>query len=262
MPHHDRAALERLTRLGGVTLLNELAAIYLDETPRRIATARLALQENDAVALTSVAHAMKSSSAQLGASELAAACEAVEELAERGDLAAAGHELHAVEAQFEAFGHWLAAQSGLAGTPAFATSASRLRSASLDDPVIAVVEDNLDNRLLLDAILGDRYVLDEYGTGADALVGMHSRRPALVLLDVSLPGMDGLDVLARMRRDPVLRDVPVVAVTAHAMAGDRERYLAVGFDGYVAKPIVDDRVLIDAVARLLSSHSSSGAGEI
>ena len=84
---------------------------------------------------------------------------------------------------------------------------------------------------------------------------MPTRMPDLVLLDVSLPGMDGLEVLARMRDDAVLCDVPVIVVTAHAMAGDRERYLAAGFDGYVPKPIVDERVLIGTIEALLSRRA-------
>jgi len=124
-------------------------------------------------------------------------------------------------------------------------------SSSTRAPTIAVIEDNADNRLLIDAMLGDLYLLDEYATGTEALAGMPVRPPALVLLDVSLPGMDGVEVLAGIRRNAVLQDVPVVAVTAHAMAGDRERYLAAGFDGYVPKPIVDEHVLIDTIERLL-----------
>jgi len=109
--------------------------------------------------------------------------------------------------------------------------------------------------LLVEAILADRFVLDEYPTGADALEGMVSRQPDLVLLDVSLPGMDGIEVLARMRQDRTLRTVPVIALTAHAMAGDRERYLTAGFDDYVAKPIVDENLLVHAIERLLARRS-------
>lgn len=127
--------------------------------------------------------------------------------------------------------------------------------------MIAVIEDNADNRLLIDAILGDRFVLHEYATGVEALEGMRARLPDLALLDVSLPGMDGPEVLAHMRRDAALRGVPVVAVTAHAMAGDRERYLSMGFDNYVAKPIVDDESLVRVIEQLLSRASASRPAE-
>jgi len=71
------------------------------------------------------------------------------------------------------------------------------------------------------------------------------------LLDVSLPEMDGTEVLRRIRADAGLRDLPVIALTAHAMSGDREKYLAAGFDEYVTKPIVDETLLLDAIKRLL-----------
>lgn len=116
---------------------------------------------------------------------------------------------------------------------------------------IAVVEDNPDNRLLVQAILEDQYRVVEYENGADALEGMVEELPDLVLLDISLPGMDGTEVLQRIREDVRLSRLPVIAVTAHAMSGDRERFLAEGFDDYLTKPIVDETVLLDAIARRL-----------
>ena len=118
-------------------------------------------------------------------------------------------------------------------------------------PTLAVVEDNADNRLLLQAILGGTYDLVEYENGPEALAGMAQSRPALVLLDISLPGMDGTEILRRIRADERLATLPVIALTAHAMSGDRERYLAAGFDDYVTKPIVDENKLFDAIKRLL-----------
>jgi CheY-like chemotaxis protein len=67
-----------------------------------------------------------------------------------------------------------------------------------------------------------------FENGAEALTAMTQERPDLVLLDISLPGMDGMEVLRRVRSEARLRDVPVVAVSAHAMAGDRERFLSAG----------------------------------
>ena len=116
---------------------------------------------------------------------------------------------------------------------------------------IAVVEDNVDNRMLLGAILADSYRIVEYDTGPEALAGMRQERPDLVLLDISLPGMDGTELLRQIRSDPAFRGLPVIALTAHAMTGDRERYLAQGFDHYVAKPILDESELLDAIERLL-----------
>ena len=259
MRDSERAALARLNDFGGDQLVRELVGLYLDQTSERIATAHNALGQRDGAMLAASAHAIRSSSAQLGAQDLVSACESLETSAESRDLARAAEALRQVSDAFDAFGAWLA-ELGVGDR----VSVDELnRAADLVPPVdrpviIAVVEDNADNRLLIDAILGETYRLDEYATGTEALQMMPAHPPALVLLDVSLPGMDGLEVLARMRRDAALRDVPVVAVTAHAMAGDRERYLAAGFDGYVPKPIVDERVLIDAIERLLPDEPEGG----
>ena len=119
---------------------------------------------------------------------------------------------------------------------------------------IAVVEDNPDNRLLLQALLEDQHELSEFDNGADALEAMRARPPELVLLDISLPRMDGTEVLRRMRGDAALAGIPVIALTAHAMSGDRERFIEQGFDDYVAKPIVDEAVLFASIERLLGTQ--------
>ena len=118
---------------------------------------------------------------------------------------------------------------------------------------IAVVEDNPDNRMLVQALLEDRYDISEYETGVEAVEGLGSDIPDLVLLDISLPEMDGTEVLAWIRKQDDLKSIPVIALTAHAMAGDRDKYLAEGFDDYVTKPIVDEDVLIEAIERCLNA---------
>ena len=116
---------------------------------------------------------------------------------------------------------------------------------------IAVVEDNPDNRLLVQAILEDLYEISEYETGAEAIAGLGDDGPDLILLDISLPEMDGTEVLAWIREQDDLRETPVIALTAHAMAGDREKYISLGFNDYVTKPIVDEAVLTEAIERWL-----------
>ena len=118
-------------------------------------------------------------------------------------------------------------------------------------PRIALVEDNADNRLLVRTLLEDLYDVVEFATGQAALDGLLDSHAAVVLLDISLPGMDGTEVLTWIRAQAPLSDLPVIALTAHAMAGDREKYLAAGFDDYVTKPIVDEEVLIGSIARWL-----------
>jgi two-component system, cell cycle response regulator DivK len=117
--------------------------------------------------------------------------------------------------------------------------------------IVAVVEDNPDNLLLVRVLLQGQYDIMGYESGPEALLGLRANRPDVVLMDISLPGMDGEEVLREIRADEALRDLPVVALTAHSMAGDRERFLAAGFDGYVAKPINDLEELVSAIESVL-----------
>jgi CheY-like chemotaxis protein len=122
---------------------------------------------------------------------------------------------------------------------------------------IAIVEDNPDNRLLVRALLEGSYLLSEYETGSEALAGFEHEEPDLVLLDISLPGMDGIAILQRLRSDRRWLELPVIAVTAHAMSGDRERLLALGFDDYIAKPILDPHLLIASIEALCQPGSGA-----
>ena len=122
-------------------------------------------------------------------------------------------------------------------------------------PKIAVVEDNMDNRLLVQAILEDQYEISEYENGKEVVDGLADNIPDLVLLDISLPGMDGAEVLEWVSSQERLKDLPVIALTAHAMSGDREKYLEMGFAEYVTKPIVDEEVLMGAIERLLADSA-------
>jgi two-component system, cell cycle response regulator DivK len=104
--------------------------------------------------------------------------------------------------------------------------------------VILVVEDNPRNlKLVRDLLehLGHRTLAA--GTGEEAIELAHEHRPDLVLMDVQLPGMDGVEAVTRLRADPGTADLRIVALTAFAMKADRERFLACGFDGYLEKPL-------------------------
>ncbi|MBF2054337.1 MAG: response regulator [Candidatus Sericytochromatia bacterium] len=118
-------------------------------------------------------------------------------------------------------------------------------------PLIAIVEDSPDNRLLLQAFLEDDYRIREYENGVLAFEDLPNNPPDLVLLDISLPLMDGVDVFRNLREHELLKTIPVVALTAHAMSGDREKYLALGFDAYISKPIWDEQILFDVISDLL-----------
>ena len=108
---------------------------------------------------------------------------------------------------------------------------------------IAVVEDNPDNRLLVQVILEPLYEVVEFETGPGALAGLPKEKADLVLLDISLPEMDGTEVLRRIRADEQLQSLPVIALTAHAMAGDREKAMEAGCSDYDTKPVEMARLL-------------------
>lgn len=122
---------------------------------------------------------------------------------------------------------------------------------------IAVIEDNPDNRLLLEAMLEESFRIVQYESGPDALKGLAGSGAELVLLDISLPGMDGIEVLKRMRSDPDLTHLPAIALTAHAMTGDRERFLTQGFDDYISKPILDDILLVTTIQDLIDKKNGA-----
>ena len=122
---------------------------------------------------------------------------------------------------------------------------------------IAVVDDNADNRLIIRTILEDQYEIIEFSSGIEAIEGLKRKKPDVVILDISLPEMDGTEILRRLREDVDLNNLPVIALTAHAMVGDREKYLAAGFNDYIAKPILDMNVLFATIQRWEHSVSES-----
>jgi CheY-like chemotaxis protein len=104
--------------------------------------------------------------------------------------------------------------------------------------LILIVEDNEKNRKLVrDTLQFKGYQTVEAENGEDGVRLARERRPALVLMDIQLPGIDGLTALRHLRADPATRAIPVMAVTASAMTHDRQKILAAGFDGYQTKPI-------------------------
>jgi two-component system, cell cycle response regulator DivK len=118
--------------------------------------------------------------------------------------------------------------------------------------LILVVEDNEQNlKLLRDVLEYAGYDVRTARTAEDGLTLAVSEPPDLVLMDLQLPGIDGMEALRRLRDSPQTADIPVVAVTAQAMKEDRERVLRAGFDGYVEKPI-SVRAFPDQVRRFLS----------
>ncbi|MGH7314280.1 MAG: response regulator, partial [Candidatus Rokuibacteriota bacterium] len=103
---------------------------------------------------------------------------------------------------------------------------------------ILYIEDSPDNRMLVRALLpADQYLVIEAEDGLTGIAAALREEPALVLLDIHLPGIDGYEVGVALRSFPALRNTPIIAVTAYAMNGDRERTLVAGCDGYITKPL-------------------------
>ena len=119
--------------------------------------------------------------------------------------------------------------------------------------LILVVEDNDNNRLLVrDVLRATGYRVVEADNAEDGVRLAAEQRPALILMDIQLPGMSGVEALQRLRGDAATRAIPVIAVTASAMTQDRHEIMAAGFDGYQAKPI-SVKGFLQAVREMLAS---------
>lgn len=101
---------------------------------------------------------------------------------------------------------------------------------------VLIADDNEHNREYARQVLADMWTIITADDGGAALAVARRERPHLVLLDLSMPTLNGWEAARRLKADPATAMIPLVACTAHAMAGDRERALATGFDGYLAKP--------------------------
>jgi len=117
---------------------------------------------------------------------------------------------------------------------------------------VLIAEDNTINRELLRELLEARgHSVIEACNGQEALDALEQTQPDILLLDINMPVMDGLAAVRKIRENPQLARLPIVAVTANAMLGERENILNAGFDGYLSKPI-NARVLAEEMERLLS----------
>jgi CheY-like chemotaxis protein len=117
--------------------------------------------------------------------------------------------------------------------------------------LILIIEDNDKNRKLVrDALQFRGYQTIEAETGEDGVRLARERHPALVLMDIQLPGINGIEALGQLRADAATRDIPVIAVTASVMAQDRQNIMAAGFDAYQGKPI-SVKEFLETVRRIL-----------
>ncbi|MBC8098918.1 MAG: response regulator [Armatimonadetes bacterium] len=121
-------------------------------------------------------------------------------------------------------------------------------------PTILYIEDNEQNMRLVRKILQHAgYDVVEAVTGESGVVAAISHCPDLVLVDINLPDIDGLEVTRQLKHNYAMAHIPIIALTANAMVGDRERMLTGGCDGYLAKPVARQD-LLDTVSRFLAVH--------
>ncbi len=122
---------------------------------------------------------------------------------------------------------------------------------------ILIVDDNEDSRDLVAKVLKQwDYLIVQAVDGEEALAKVASEKPDLILMDRSLPKMDGLEVAKRLKSNAATNKIPIVALTAHAMRGDREKALAAGCEGYIPKPI-NVRTLAEQIRMYLENPSGS-----
>lgn len=122
---------------------------------------------------------------------------------------------------------------------------------------VMVIEDNDKNRKLVKMILeANKYEVIEATTAEDSLKYLQQEKPDVILLDIQLPNMDGLELIKMLKSNQDTKDIPVVAVTAYAMKGDKERILSAGCDAYISKPI-DTRQLPLVVEDILKKTKSN-----
>jgi len=126
-----------------------------------------------------------------------------------------------------------------------------------DKTTILYVEDNADNRTLVRRILlSQNYSMLEAVNASDALDILKSARPDLILMDINMPDMDGYTLTAKIRSMPGFERVPILALTANVMRGDKEKTLEAGCDGYIQKPLDIDQ-LIGEVERFLTRRTNA-----
>ena len=114
---------------------------------------------------------------------------------------------------------------------------------------ILVIDDNPTNLKLVSFLVRSHgYEVDTAADAESAMTAIVEHRPTVILMDLQLPGIDGLELTRRLKNDPDTRPIPVIAVTAYAMKGDQEKALAAGCDDYVTKPI-DTRTLPEVIAK-------------
>jgi CheY-like chemotaxis protein len=109
---------------------------------------------------------------------------------------------------------------------------------------ILIIEDNAETQLILKIYLRDFYDVDTVETGTEGLQKISKNGYSLIILDINLPGgVDGNDIIKKLKKDPKYKQLPILVVTAYALKGDKEKYLAMGANGYLTKPFNKNEIV-------------------
>lgn len=145
-----------------------------------------------------------------------------------------------------------------AATPASSLPIHFVLSMTANGKTVLLVEDNEDNRIVYSTILRHfGYSVTEALNGEEGIAKARAEHPDLILMDISIPVIDGWEATQVLKHDPQTREIPIIALTAHALASDREKAMEVGCDGYLAKPC-EPRAVVAEVQRFLGKNDGSG----
>jgi CheY-like chemotaxis protein len=127
---------------------------------------------------------------------------------------------------------------------------------SIGGKTVLLVEDNEDNRIVYSTILQHfGYVVMEALNGEEGIAKARAERPDLILMDISIPVIDGWEATQVLKRDPETRGIPIIALTAHALASDREKAMEVGCDSYLAKPC-EPKAVVSEVEKFIGKGNA------
>ena len=127
---------------------------------------------------------------------------------------------------------------------------------SIGGKTVLLVEDNEDNRIVYSTILQHfGYVVMEALNGEEGIAKARNERPDLILMDISIPVIDGWEATQVLKRDPETRGIPIIALTAHALASDREKAMEVGCDSYLAKPC-EPKAVVSEVEKFIGKGNA------
>src|SRR6266567_493917 len=157
--------------------------------------------------------------------------------------------------RYRILGHSSAFSFGPGSAPTF--EASRGIPMTANGKTVLLVEDNEDNRIVYSTILRHfGYSVSEALNGEEGISKARVEKPDLILMDISIPVIDGWEATQVLKHDPQTREIPIIALTAHALASDREKAMEVGCDGYLAKPC-EPRAVVAEVQRFLGKNNGA-----